>query len=72
MSSVKAITQHLDDISGKDGVGLEEFFKNIGHHDKTFQVRLQLQQLEAEGVGKSKKMAEQDAARKALELLKAK
>ena len=40
-------------------------------HDKTFQVRLQLQQLHAEGVGKSKKLAEQDAARKALELLKA-
>lgn len=40
-------------------------------HDKTFQVQLQLQQLHAEGVGKSKKMAEQDAARKALELLKA-
>lgn len=40
-------------------------------HDKTFQVRLQLQQLHAEGVGKSKKTAEQDAARKALELLKA-
>ena len=40
-------------------------------HDKTFQVRLQLQQLQAEGVGKSKKMAEQDAARKALEMLKA-
>ncbi len=39
-------------------------------HDKTFQVRLQLHQLDAEGVGKSKKMAEQDAARKALELLK--
>jgi len=39
-------------------------------HDKTFQVRLQLQQLHAEGEGKSKKMAEQDAARKALELLK--
>jgi len=39
-------------------------------HDKTFQVRLQLQQIHAEGVGKSKKMAEQDAARKALELLK--
>jgi ribonuclease-3 len=39
-------------------------------HDKTFQVRLQLQQLDAEGVGKSKKMAEQDAARKALELFK--
>ena len=40
-------------------------------HDKTFQVRLQLQQLHAEGVGKSKKTAEQDAARKALEMLKA-
>jgi ribonuclease III len=39
-------------------------------HDKTFQVQLQLQQLHAEGVGKSKKLAEQDAARKALELLK--
>ena len=39
-------------------------------HDKTFQVRLQLQQLDAKGVGKSKKMAEQDAARKALELFK--
>lgn len=39
-------------------------------HDKTFRVRLQLQQLHAEGIGKSKKMAEQDAARKALELLK--
>lgn len=40
-------------------------------HDKTFQVRLQLQQLHAEGIGKSKKTAEQDAARKALEMLKA-
>lgn len=39
-------------------------------HDKTFQVRLQLQQLHAEGIGKSKKTAEQDAARKALEMLK--
>ena len=34
MSSAKAITQHLDNIAGKDGVGLEEFFKNMGHHDK--------------------------------------
>jgi hypothetical protein len=34
MSSAKAITQHLDNIAGKDGVSLEEFFKNIGHHDK--------------------------------------
>ena len=40
-------------------------------HDKTFRVRLSLSNLEAEGVGKSKKAAEQDAARKGLEKLKA-
>lgn len=34
MGSAKAITQRLDDVSGKDSVGLEEFFKNIGHHVK--------------------------------------
>jgi len=39
-------------------------------HDKTFKVRLKLRELQTEGVGKSKKMAEQDAARKALEILK--
>jgi len=38
-------------------------------HDKTFRVRLNLRSLQTEGVGKSKKMAEQDAARKALEVL---
>jgi ribonuclease-3 len=40
-------------------------------HDKTFRVRLSLSNLEAEGVGKSKKAAEQDAARKGLEMLNA-
>jgi ribonuclease III len=40
-------------------------------HDKTFQVQLKLKQIQTEGVGKSKKTAEQDAARKALEILKA-
>jgi len=39
-------------------------------HDKTFQVQLNVGGLRTEGVGKSKKMAEQDAARKCLELLK--
>ncbi|MBL7180581.1 MAG: ribonuclease III [Pseudomonadota bacterium] len=39
-------------------------------HDKTFRVRLKLKEIQAEGEGKSKKMAEQDAARKALEILK--
>jgi ribonuclease III len=40
-------------------------------HDKTFRVRVWTVQLEAEGVGKSKKSAEQDAARNALVLLAA-
>jgi len=38
-------------------------------HDKTFWVTLKTMDIEAEGSGKSKKAAEQDAARKALELL---
>lgn len=39
-------------------------------HDKTFRVRLNIGKIKAEGEGKSKKAAEQDAARKGLELLK--
>ena len=38
-------------------------------HDKTFWVTLKAIGIEAEGSGKSKKAAEQDAARKALKLL---
>ncbi len=38
-------------------------------HDKTFRVQLKVGEIRAEGVGKSKKMAEQDAARKALEII---
>jgi len=39
-------------------------------HDKTFRVMLKVGETQAEGEGKSKKAAEQDAARKGLELLK--
>jgi ribonuclease-3 len=39
-------------------------------HDKTFGVELTIRDLKTEGTGKSKKLAEQDAARKALEILK--
>ena len=39
-------------------------------HNKTFCVKIVHEVLEAEGTGKSKKLAEQDAARKALEILK--
>ncbi len=38
-------------------------------HDKTFRVQLKAFELIVEGVGKSKKTAEQDAAKKALEIL---
>jgi dsRNA-specific ribonuclease len=39
-------------------------------HDKTFWVRLNVMEVETQGMGKSKKAAEQDAAQKALALLK--
>jgi len=39
-------------------------------HDKTFTVQLTVKELKTEGVGKSIKLAEQDAAEKALEILK--
>lgn len=38
-------------------------------HDKTFRVKVVVCEIEAEGVGKSKKTAEQDAAKNGLELL---
>lgn len=40
-------------------------------HDKTFRVRLSVWDVATEGLGKSKKAAEQDAARQALEILDA-
>ena len=39
-------------------------------HDKTFWISVKIFDFESEGQGKSKKMAEQDAARQALEMLK--
>ncbi len=39
-------------------------------HDKTFEVKLEICDIEAIGYGKTKKTAEQDAARKVLETLK--
>lgn len=38
-------------------------------HDKTFHVMMRVDELETQGIGKSKKNAEQDAARNALELI---
>ena len=39
-------------------------------HNKTFSVRLEVGDMQTEGAGKSKKAAEQEAARKGLEILK--
>jgi len=39
-------------------------------HDKTFRVALKVLDIETQGTGKNKKAAEQEAARKALEILK--
>jgi ribonuclease III len=44
--------------------------ENGPDHDKTFHVKIEVFDILAIGLGKSKKMAEQDAARTALELLK--
>jgi len=41
-------------------------------HDKTFWIKLTVLDIETEGAGKSKKAAEQQAAQKALEILKEK
>ena len=38
-------------------------------HDKTFRVQLKVYEVAVEGIGKSKKVAEQDAARRALEII---
>lgn len=43
--------------------------ENGPDHDKTFVIQISVGDISAEGVGKSKKTAEQDAAKKALELL---
>ncbi|MDM8552722.1 ribonuclease III [Desulfobacterales bacterium HSG2] len=44
--------------------------ENGPDHDKTFVVQINVGELHTKGTGKSKKMAEQDAARKALKILK--
>jgi ribonuclease III len=43
--------------------------ENGPDHNKTFRVRLEVGEMQAEGAGKSKKAAEQDAAKKGLDLL---
>ncbi len=54
----------------KQGTPAYRIIREMGpDHNKTFVVELRIDHLQSEGVGKSKKIAEQEAARKALDLL---
>lgn len=65
----KSKLQELVQVGGHSMPSYEVAGESGPDHDKTFTVRLQVRGIEAEGIGKSKKTAEQNAARNALELL---
>ncbi len=68
----KSQLQERAQMSGK----LVPVYRVVGEngpdHDKTFTVRVSINNLKADGEGKSKKLAEQQAAREALEIMNAK
>lgn len=65
----KSRLQELLQVDGDSGPVYRIVRETGPDHDKTFQVELEAGGVRAEGIGKSKKMAEQDAAKKALERL---
>ncbi len=65
----KSQIQELVQITHKKMPIYEVVRESGPDHDKTFIVQLKVGEIEAEGIGKSKKMAEQDAARKGLKIL---
>ena len=65
----KSRLQELVQVS-RQPVPKYEVIGEVGpDHDKTFSVRLTLRDVMTKGVGKSKKLAEQDAANKALQII---
>jgi len=66
----KSQLQELVQVSKKIVPHYSVIHESGPDHDKTFTVQLIVQELKTEGAGKSKKLAEQDAAKKALEILK--
>jgi len=66
----KSRLQELAQISHGEIPSYTVIHESGPDHDKTFGVQLKLKDLQTQGEGKSKKTAEQDAAQKALELLK--
>lgn len=65
----KSRLQELVQVSGQPVPVYEVIGENGPDHDKTFRIRLTVRSMTFEGSGKSKKLAEQDAARKALQQL---
>lgn len=65
----KSRLQELVQVSRQPVPGYEVIGESGPDHDKTFNVRLTLRDVTTKGVGRSKKLAEQDAARKALRKL---
>lgn len=66
----KSQLQELVQVSKKIVPHYSVIHESGPDHDKTFTVQLIVQEFKTEGAGKSKKLAEQDAAKKALEILK--
>jgi len=65
----KSRLQELVQVSRQSVPVYEVIGESGPDHDKTFNVRLTIRDVTTEGIGKSKKLAEQDAARKALQKL---
>ncbi|HHP7233498.1 MAG TPA: ribonuclease III [Desulfobacterales bacterium] len=65
----KSRLQELVQLLHHETPNYQVIFEEGPDHDKTFGVEMRVRDLKTEGTGKSKKLAEQDAARKALEIL---
>ena len=66
----KSLLQEFSQIKYKVMPGYKVINENGPDHDKTFEVKVTIPNIASIGIGKSKKSAEQDAARIALESLK--
>lgn len=66
----KSQLQELIQVTQRQMPVYSVIYENGPDHDKTFGVQLVVRDLKTEGTGKSKKLAEQDAARKALKNLR--
>ncbi len=68
----KSKLQELVQVSHREVPRYTVIGENGPDHDKTFRVEMKVNGIKAQGKGKSKKLAEQDAAKSGLEILKSK